>query len=74
VPDNILNRVALLHVSVQHAADEVDTLIAEGEGDAEIAVHDLVDAIEGILLIDDCVQENTECPNVLFLAAVGLAC
>ena len=34
-------------------------------------VHDLVDAIEGVLLVDDGVEEDSESPDVLFFATVG---
>jgi hypothetical protein len=36
-------------------------------------VHDLVDAVEGIFLIDDGVQQDAESPYVLFFATVGTA-
>lgn len=36
-------------------------------------VEDLVDVVEGVLLVDDRVQQDAEGPDILFLAAVGLA-
>lgn len=33
-------------------------------------VHDLVDAIEGVLFVDESIEEDAEGPDVLFLAAV----
>lgn len=72
--ENLRNIVSLFHVAVQHAADEVNALIAHGEGHAEVAVHDFVNAVKGILLVDDCVQENAEGPDILLLAAIWLSC
>lgn len=36
-------------------------------------VHDLVNAVKGVFLVDESVQENTKGPDVLFFAAVGAA-
>lgn len=36
-------------------------------------VHDLVDAVKGVFLVDEGVEEDAEGPNVLFFAAVGAA-
>jgi hypothetical protein len=36
-------------------------------------VHDLVNAVEWVLLVDDGVEENAEGPNVLLLSTVRLA-
>ena len=36
-------------------------------------VEDLVDAVKGVLLVDERVEEDAEGPDVLLLAAVGLA-
>jgi hypothetical protein len=37
-------------------------------------VHDLVDAVEGVLLVDDGVEQNAQRPDVLLFTAVWLAC
>jgi hypothetical protein len=34
-------------------------------------VHDLVDAVEGVFLVYDCVEQDAEGPDVLLFAAVG---
>jgi hypothetical protein len=34
-------------------------------------VHDLVDAIEGVFLVYDCVEQDTQGPDVLLFATVG---
>jgi hypothetical protein len=69
----LVDVVALSNIAVQHAADEVNALFAQNIGDAQIAVHDLVDAVERILLVDNSVKENTECPYVLLCTPIRLA-
>lgn len=60
-------------IAIEHLPDQIDTLLANDVGDAQVAVHNLVDAVEGVLLVDYGVEEDAESPDVLFLAAVGLA-
>lgn len=60
-------------VAVQHAADQVDALFTHGKGDTQVAIHDLVDAVEGVLLVDDGVQKNAKCPDVLLCTTIWLA-
>ncbi len=68
-----LNRQPLLHIPIEHPADQVDALVADGVRHAQVAVHDLVDGVEGVLLVDDGVQQDAQRPDVLLLAAVGPA-
>jgi hypothetical protein len=70
---HFLDRNSGLHISIQHRAYQIDTVFAHDIWNAQIAVHDLVDAVEWILLVDDGVQQDTECPYVLLFAAVRLA-
>lgn len=65
---------SLRHVAIEHISDEVDAVIADCVRHPQIAVHDLVNTVEWIFLVDDGVQKDTQRPNVLFLAVVGLAC
>lgn len=51
--DDLLDVVSLAHLAVEHATDQVDALLAHDVRDAEVAVHDLVDAVEGVLLVYD---------------------
>lgn len=39
---------------------------------AELTIHDLIDAIEGIFLVDKRIQEDSQRPHVLFFATVRL--
>lgn len=57
-------------VAVEHLPDQVDTVLAHDVGDAEVVVHDLVDGVEGVLLVDDGVEQDAEGPDVLLFAAV----
>lgn len=45
-------------VAVEHFPDQVDTVLAHDVGDAEVVVHDLVDGVEGVLLVDDGVEQD----------------
>jgi len=68
---HLFNVVSLIHLPVEHAADEVDTIIANSKRDSQVAVHDLIYAVEGVLFVDDGIEQNAQCPNILFFALVG---
>ena len=36
-------------------------------------VHNLVNAVKGVLFVNDGIEEDTKSPDVLLFAAVGLA-
>lgn len=50
---HLVDVVAVFNIAVQHAADEIDTLIAHSEWNSQIPVHNLVDAVERILLVNN---------------------
>lgn len=56
---DLLDSHTRLDVAVQHQADQVNTIIAHDVRDTEVAVHDLIDAVERILLVDDGIKEDT---------------
>lgn len=70
---DLLDCQPLRDIAIEHLPYQVDTLVADDVRDAQVAIHDLVDTVEGVLLVDDGVEEDAEGPDVLFLAAVGLA-
>ena len=70
---DLIDVVPLRDVPVEHAADEVDALLAKDEGDAQVAIHNLVDAVEGVLLVDDGVEEDAQGPDVLLFTTVRFA-
>lgn len=71
---NLLNRKSLLHVAVQHRPDQFNAPRTHLIRYSQIAIHNLVNAIEGIFLVDDGVEEDTKGPDVLFFAVIGLCC
>lgn len=72
VLEHLGNGQTVVNVAVQHLPDQINAGFREGkEGNAEGVVEDLIDIVEWILLVDDCVQQDAQRPNVLFLAAVG---
>ena len=73
VLENLADRDALLHVAVQHEPHKIDALLAHDPGDAEVVVHDLVDGVEGVFLVDDGVDQNAESPDVLLLPTIRVA-
>lgn len=72
--DDLLNGVSLRHVSVEHAADEINTLVADRVWHPQVPIHDFVNAVKGVFLVDDGVEQNSQCPYVLFFAAIGVSC
>ena len=37
-------------------------------------IHDLVDRVERVFLVDDGIQQDAQSPDILLFAAVGTAC
>ncbi len=46
---------ALIDVTIQHRLNEIDRGVAHDPWYPKLAVHDLVDAVEGVFLVDECV-------------------
>ena len=46
------------HISVKHCANEVNAIFAHDVWNPKIAVHDFVDTVERILLVDNGVEKN----------------
>lgn len=55
VVKNSLDADTPLDVAVQHLADEVNAVFAHDIRYAQVVIHNLVDAVEWIFLIHDCV-------------------
>lgn len=60
-------------VTVQHGAHEVDAALAHDPWHAQLVVEDLVDAVKGVFLVDECVKQDPQRPHVLLPTAVGFA-
>jgi hypothetical protein len=71
---HLADRDPLLDIAVEHEPDQVDALLAHHPRHAQIVVHDLVNAIERILLVDNGVQQDAKCPNILLFATIRSAC
>lgn len=69
---HLIDIEAARDVADQHAADQIDALLTHDEGDPQVAVHDLVDAVERVLLVDDGIQKDAQCPDVLLCSTIGL--
>jgi hypothetical protein len=37
----------------------MDAILAHDIGDSEVAIHDLVDAVEWVLFVDDGIEQDT---------------
>lgn len=73
VVQNLVDVVALFHVAIKHMADKINALVTNRVRYTQVAVHDLVNAVEGILLVYNRVEKNAQCPYVLLLSAIWLS-
>src|SRR5438552_2457229 len=69
----LLDCDSIFNVSVKHKADKVNALLAHDVWNPQIVIHDLVDAVERVLLVNYGIEEDAKCPYVLLLAPVRLA-
>jgi hypothetical protein len=68
---NFSNGESVVNIAIEHCADEVNAIFRERkEGDSERVVEDLIDVVEGVLFVDNCVKEDPQGPDVLFLASI----
>lgn len=71
---DLRNGQSVIDIAIEHPSDQVDTLFGEWqEGDPKRVIQDLIDIIERVFLVHNCVEENAQGPDVLFFASVGLA-
>lgn len=59
-----------IHIAVQHRADQIDTVLAHDIWYAEIPIQYLVDVVKWILFVDDRIEQDSQGPNILLLAAI----
>lgn len=67
---HLADRNPLLDITVQHQSDQVNALLAHDPRNAQVVVHNLVNGVERIFLVDDGVQQDTEGPHILLFATV----
>jgi len=70
---NLLDIYPSIQIPIEHLADQINACLAHDIGNTKIPIHDLIDAVEWILLVYDGVEEDTESPNILLFATVWLA-
>lgn len=70
---DLVDVISLLDVAIQHAADEVDTLVTDCVRHTQVAIHDFINAVERVLLVDDGVEQDAESPYVLLFAIIRFA-
>jgi hypothetical protein len=70
---DLLNGVPFRYIPVEHTSDEVDTLLADDIWHPQVAIHDLIDAVEGVLLVYDGIKEYSQGPYILLFASIRLA-
>jgi hypothetical protein len=70
---HLVNVVAVAHIPVEHAADEIDALLTHDERYAQVSIHNLVDAVKGVLLVDYGVEQDTQSPDVLLFTTIRLS-
>ena len=68
---HLTDRQSPLDIPIQHLANQLDAPLAHHPGNPELMVKDLVNIVEGVFFVDEGVEENTESPNILFLATIG---
>lgn len=68
---NLRNRVPLVDVPIEHGFDQIDGRVTHNPRNAELVVHDFVDAVKGVFFVYESVQQDTERPHILFSATVG---
>lgn len=65
------NCESVVNVAIEHRADEVNAIFRERkEGNSEGVVKDLIDVVERVLFVDNCVKKNAQSPDILFLASI----
>lgn len=69
---DLLDIYPSIQIPIQHLADQINACLAHDIGHTKISIHDLVDAVEWILLVYDGVEEDPESPDVLLFATVWL--
>ena len=71
--EHSLDANAPLDIPIEHLADKVNALFTHNVRHSQVMVHDFVDGVERVFLVDDGVQQDPQGPNILLFAAVGEA-
>ena len=68
--ENSLNANPAFDVTVEHLADQVDTVLAHNVRDTQVVIHDFVNRVERVLFVDNRVEKDAQSPDVLLFAAI----
>lgn len=67
---DLLDGYSGIHIAVQHCTNQVDTVLAHDIWYAEIPIQYLVHIVKRILFVDDRIEQDSQSPNILLLAAI----
>jgi hypothetical protein len=70
---HLANGNSAINIAIQHCPHKIDTRLAHDIRHSQIVVHDFVNAVERVLVVDDCVEQDAQRPDILLLPAVALA-
>lgn len=68
-----LNCYPGVNIPVEHCSYQINALFTHDIRNPKIAVHNLVNAVEWILFVDDGVKKDAECPDILLLTTIGFS-
>jgi hypothetical protein len=71
---NFGDRNSFVNIPVQHFPDKVNARLGERDkGHSEGVVEDFINVVKWVFLVDDGVEKNSQCPDILLLASVSFA-
>lgn len=70
---HLTDRDSLIDIAVEHQPNKIDTGLTHDVRYAQVVIHNLIDAVERVFLVDDGVEQDPQSPDILFFAAVGLS-
>src|SRR5215470_9847336 len=59
---HLTNRDSLIDIAVEHQPYKIDAGFTHDVRYAQVVIHDLVDAVEGIFLVEDSVEQDSQSP------------
>ena len=67
---DLSDSIPLVHLAIEHRLDEIDRGFAHDPRNAQLVVHNLIDAVEWILFVDKGVKQDAKGPDILLLASI----
>lgn len=53
---HVPNTYSSLHIAIQHPSNKIDAVIAHHIRHSQVVIHDFIDTVERVLLVDDRIQ------------------